>query len=307
MQEIINLTELEFEQMSREKMRAYEDFQKTKDELAGLPIAPLNSNAQNYLTESERVLLSEIYANAHRKFGSGLTDVFTNVESPQTLTMDQARDLADLQLGRAMSVQIDQMIEQSERRIGRLNHRAVRIEQQFQERVARINTDAGRRGLLSSTAVINQLARANEARTRDLAEVHADIAEQIEMKVLRIERLNMQRDRQVETLAVRLHNESQRNALAFLRERGAQESRNLTNWRTLRRNKLELNILPSDIQKAIQDEVFHEYKAFLLRQTPARAWILIDWDPLFMFNLTRDNWITLNTMFRSRTVNITPS
>ncbi|MCL2587467.1 MAG: hypothetical protein FWE31_04500 [Firmicutes bacterium] len=282
----INLDEIAFERLVNEKLQAFSDTTPEADPEA--------------LRPEERSRLQNIFTNAHRKFNIGLTDQLQYLEAPETLTINEARELAKYQFDQDLATRHEQLIERADIMTLRQEKRIARVNKQFNERIARINTDAGRRGLLSSTAVIDQMQRAQDARNDAIDAHEAEIASLQARLELDKQRITFAYENRVEALAKRIHNESQRNAVAIVRERATQHTRNYNNWKSWQRTKLELNIEPQ-VQKAIQDEVFYEYKAFLLSQCPDRANHLVAAEPIFFFNLTHDRWTQMVDMLAQRT------
>ena len=283
----INLDEIAFERMANEKLKAY------------LGIVATGSVHSGILTPQERLQLQEVFTNAHRKYNLGLTDKRLELAPPVVMTIDQAREIAEHQIEAELVTRQAQITERAQIMIDRQHKRIARVNAQYQERVARINTDAGRRGLLSSTAVMVQLERAESARNEAISAHETEISFLEARLQLDLQRLDVTLGNRVEALAKRIHNESQRTAVAVVRERAMQADRNYSNWKSWQRVRLELN-LDAKVQSAIEDEVFFEYKAFLLRQHPERAFQLIDNDPVFFFNLTVPQWIQMRTIMQNR-------
>ena len=255
--------------------------------------------AADRLSMQERAHLNKIFTDAHRKYNTGMTDVAHELDAPVVLSMDDARSLAHMQLDEKLAIRQTKVIDAAENRMRRENLRKTRAQKQFTERIARINTDAGNRGMLSSTGVLNQLERAENAHNDAVNAIDAEIAFIQSRMELDLQRHALAHDARVEALAKRMHNESQRNAVAVVRERGAQINRNYQNWKSWQRARLELNLAPH-IRQAIQDEIFYEYKSFLFAQTPNRAHELLTSESLFLANLTGEQWSRMLNLIQSR-------
>ena len=106
-----------------------------------------------------------------------------------------------------------------------------------------------------------------------------------------------QGDERVATLAKRIHAESMRQNLAVLREMGLQRNRSHRNWTFFERN---LAGMPINLQRSINNAIAEEYFGFLAKQTPNRAFQLIDQDPAFFLNLDVSSWDTLWMEFERR-------
>jgi len=284
---LINLDKIAFERLAQEKLDEFN---------AGILQNQANAG---WLTESERARLQEIFSNAFRKYNVGLTDQLQYLDAPVLLSIEDARQIAMHQLDADLELRKSKAKERTNIMIERQQKRISRINTQFAERVARLNTDAGRRGLLSSTSVITQMERAQNARDEAIAACDAEISF-LEIRLeLDVQRLSFGHDQRVEILAKRIHNESQRNAVMVVRERATQLARNYSNWKLWQRTRAELN-LDNQARIGVENEIFYEYKAFLLGQDSLRAYQLVTSDPLFFHNLTQAQWVRMAQIMQDR-------
>jgi len=189
----------------------------------------------------------------------------------------------------------------ADRRRVREEAKLERIRDQYELRVAAINTDAGRRGMLNSTVVLDQLDRARDARDAAEDAVHGEIAFIESRKALDMERVSLQHDARVSALAKRLMVESSRQALAAAREKAVQKRHNLRDFMSMQQMRLTI---PVNVAQIVLQEIYDEYVAWLVRQSPARAFALVDYDPLFYWNLGMAHWLRLFDEFWRRTVQV---
>ena len=176
-----------------------------------------------WLNDEDRKLLNDIYARAYKKYNTGSTE-----------------GLEFSLLAQAESYDAHKRVE--------------RVCQRYDEQVARINANAAKRGMLSSTVVLEQLDRA-------------------------LERCNTE----VSAIENKLFIENRKFSLAIEKERSAAASRGFRNMLELVKARATATV---DSQTFIDEEVYAEYFAWLGGQDRMDAVAYVQNDPLFVFNLS---------------------
>jgi len=289
--EIINLDEIKFNQMARQKLDAYESAVASSGTLVH----------QNYLTDAERVELNLIMARAFLKFNVSGTDVTDLLEIPRILNDREADILARKELEELHNTRIDRINDEQDKRRERQILRKLKIGEQYKTRVARINTDAERRGMLNSTIVLNQLNVAESARNDAISAIDAEIDFIEATRTSRIDKLVASFEQRLTALSKRLQTDSVRINLATIREKGIQKSRSYRDWSQYERLRL---VSPISVQNMINQEIYDRYVIFLSKQSPTRAAALVDHDPLFFFNLPQQLWTRLFNEFNRRVASL---
>ncbi|MCL2755928.1 MAG: hypothetical protein FWE45_02635 [Firmicutes bacterium] len=290
--ELINLDQIKFNQIARQKLAAFEQVSKMES---------FNQNF-DYLTDKERVEINLIMARTYRKYNVGGTDVPDLVEIPRPLTWEQAKQQAIEEAERLNVIRIDRINDEQSKRRERQLLRKQRINEQYKARIARINTDAGRRGILNSTIVLNQLERAHIAKQEAETAINDEI-EFIEVtRNSRIDQQNTTFEQRAEALARRIHIDSVRINVQAIREKAVQRSRAFRDLIHLSQVRLTT---PINTQTMIDQEIYDEYVTFLVKQLPRRAVSLVSNDPVFFFNLPHTMWLRLYNEFNRRVSDIT--
>ena len=192
-----------------------------------------------HLDEKDRKYLNDIYARAYKKY-FGWT-----APTP---------DGKPLSYAEALTVARDELETF-------YTLRRAEIHAKHDARVLSINTEANKRGLITSTVVLQQIERAMYE--RDLA---LDKFEHVTDSKVRAAARKLMAD---ELGSARLQMQADRDALNI----------------TLRRTQMG-GIPNVDLQKAMDEEVYAEYLRFLLALSPDIALAHVDNDPLFLFNLS---------------------
>ena len=300
--EIIDMDELKFRQRALDRKAEFEGLCtiEVPAGISGESIQQLTWNFTDftrYLTPEERVKLNGVFARAHRRYNAARTDYSGELPDVSVLSVEEATALAIAETEKLNELRREQIEEAAKRRRGVQEARLVRIEKQYKDRIAKINTDAGRRGMLSSTVVLDQVDRAWLARIQAEDAVQSEIDFINSRLAMDLEKLAHTSAQRVGVLAKRLRNESVRESLAVVREKNASASRSFKDFLNLQSARLTM---PINAQSFIQQEIYDEYVSFLMTQTHQRAYRLIDYDPLFHFNLTLQQWISLFTEFSRR-------
>jgi len=192
-----------------------------------------------WLSEKDRKYLNDIYAKAYKKY-FGWT-VATPGGKP--LSYAEALTAARDELETSFTL------------------RRAEIRARHDARVLSINTEANKRGLITSTVVLQQIERALQERDAALEK----FATVTDAKV----RAAARRIMADELGATRLRVQADRDAL------------NVT------ARRIGSGGIPQvDLQRAMDEEVYAEYLRFLLALSPEVALAHIDTDPLFHFNLS---------------------
>jgi len=206
-----------------------------------------------HLNEKDRQYLNDIYARSYKKY-FGWT---APTPGGKPLSYAEALGVARDELETFYSL------------------RRAEINAKHDARVLSINTEANKRGLITSTVVLEQIERAMYER---------DIA---------LEKFEHVTDAKVRAAARKMMAEEL--GLARL---GMQADRDALNM-TLRR--VTSGGIPNvDLQKAMDEEVYAEYLRFLLAQSPEVALAYVDNDPLFLFNLSTSYFNRLHTEIERR-------
>jgi len=206
-----------------------------------------------YLCEKDRQYLNDIYARSYKKY-FGFT-----APTPDGKPLSYAEALAAAR-------------DELETFYGL---RRAEINAKHYARVIAINTEANKRGLITSTVVLEQIERAMYE--RDIA---LEKFEHVTDAKVRAAARKMMAD---ELGMTRLRVQSDRDALNM----------------TLRRVQSG-GIPPVDLQKAMDEEVYAEYLRFLLALSPEVALAYVDNDPLFLFNLSPTYFTRLQTEINRR-------
>ena len=192
-----------------------------------------------WLEEKDRKYLNDIYAKAYKKY-FGWTPA-TSQGVP--LTYQEALAVAREELETFYGL------------------RRAEIHAKHDARVLSINTEANRRGLITSTVVLEQIERAMHER---------DVA---------LEKFGLVTDAKVRAAARKIMAEE----LGSARLK-AQTDRDTLNM-ILRRTSAG-GVPQVELQRAMDEEVYAEYLRFLLRLSPEIALATVETDPLFFFNLS---------------------
>jgi hypothetical protein len=138
--------------------------------------------------------------------------------------------------------------------------RRTEINAKHNARVLLINTEANKRGLITSTIVLQQIERAENERDLALSkfEVITDAKVRQAARKLMAEELGM----------VRLQMQADKDSLDML----------------IRRTNMG-GVPTADLQRLMAEEVYAEYLRFMLSFSPEVALAIFDNDPIFFYNL----------------------
>jgi hypothetical protein len=192
-----------------------------------------------WLAEKDRKYLNDIYAKAYKKY-FGWT---ASTPGGKPLSYQEAVVVARDELERFHGL------------------RCTEIHAKHDARVLAINTEANKRGLITSTVVLQQIERAMYE--RDLA----------------LEKFGTVTDAKVRAAARKIMAEELANTK--LRVQADRDALNMITQRARTGG-----IPQSDLQRAMDEEVYAEYLRFLLGLSPEVALAHVDNDPLFFFNLS---------------------
>ena len=246
---------------------------------------------QTHLTDEERKEINEIYARAVKKYLTATVDYATNLQPTPPITMEDAIEIARMELDGIMMSREEKMNEQADHRISKQQERKARLQDRLNTKIARINTDAHKRGVANSTVVATQLARAISEHERQDAQMDRAIENIETMKILNIQRMRLDNGRRASAMAKRIHNDALRNNLQLIREMGAQQSRSFRDMVTMHNVRMQA---PINEQRLIDDEVRGAYMLWLFtNKSPAEARSLVLNEPTFMFNLSLSAYMQL--------------
>lgn len=190
------------------------------------------------LNDSDRKYLIEVYARAYKKY----------------FALSGGTGAAVLNYNEAFEAARDELEAYNTARRAEINTK-------FNERIIAINTEAGKRGLLTSTIVIQQIEKAEYDRTVMLAKFES-VA-----------------DSQIRALARKMMNDNA--ALIKAQQKADKDSLDM-----FAKQSSVGGFSTVEKQKAMDEEVYCEYLRFLLSKSPEVALSYIDDDPLFYYNLS---------------------
>ncbi|MCL2569802.1 MAG: hypothetical protein FWE16_01175 [Firmicutes bacterium] len=262
-------------------------------------ICPMSGMANRFLSPQERIDLDIQYARILRKFTVGGTDFIDEINTPTPLTQDEAHMIAKQQLEELVNTKIAEINETAAERTRRLKERLENINQQYFDRVEKINSDAHRRGLSQSTIVLVQRENALQDKIRKEESIYAQIDHTEERRYLVTERHRITLYTRLGALAKRLHAESVRLNVIASREKSHQKSRSLRHMTHLQRTRLDISL---NTQEIIDEELYAVYLQFLFAKNPRHARDLVDNDPLFFFNLSSTYFMRLLNAVEERAV-----
>lgn len=193
-----------------------------------------------WLNEKDKKYLNDVYANAYKKYFSWTAPTPNGTPLTYQEALVAARDELDIFY----------------------TVRRAEINSRHDARALAINTEANKRGLITSTVVLQQLDKALAERDIALSKF-----ETVTDAKVRAAARKMMAD---ELGAARLRVQADRGAHDML----------------LRRNQVG-GLPQTDLQRAMDEEVFAEYLRFLLSQTPQNALAYVNTDPLFVYNLSQ--------------------
>lgn len=193
------------------------------------------------LNDTDRKYLDEVYARAYKKyFAFSSSGIFTDA-----LTFNDAFEAAREELEAYNTA------------------RRKEINTKFNERIAEINTEAGKRGLLTSTIIMQQIEKAEYDRT------------------ITLQKFESVTDSQIRALARKMMNDNA--ALLKLQQKADKDSLDI-----FTKQSTVGGFSTTEKQKAMDEEVYGEYLRFLVAQSPEVALSYIEDDPVFYFNLSTE-------------------
>ncbi|MCL2846365.1 MAG: hypothetical protein FWE38_01615 [Firmicutes bacterium] len=284
--EIIDLDQVAFEKLAKQRAEQFS-------------IEPFNND--RYLTNAERIELNVMHARIIRKHNVAGIDVVDMFQTPAPMTAAQALNAADTQLRALASARTERLWAITAHRLQRVEDSQARIVRRYNERVARINTDASRRGILNSTIVVDRLQTARSERDEALEKGQTAITEIMERFHHDNQVAELVNNDRRAALSARLHTESIRNHLAVLREKSTQKRHALRELVNMERVRLTT---PINSQRMIDQEIHDSYLVWLMRHSEQRAFNLVQWDPLFYSNMSRAMWIQLRDNMANRVVQV---
>jgi len=194
-------------------------------------------SATALLTDDQIRQLNDIYTGIVKKYTT-----FSNesvwLDSTPIMSREQAHSAAEFELG----------------------DRIDKIMQDYTDRVANINENALLRGMSNSSIVLQQLDRAFERKTWQLARHNG----------------------MVDKLAKRIFMENQRLALMVEKEKSMSKSRALRDFATVSRMRLTV---PFTAQTQIDEEVYQSYLAWLLQYPADLAYDYANQNGIFLINM----------------------
>ncbi|MCL2851070.1 MAG: hypothetical protein FWE01_01775 [Firmicutes bacterium] len=289
---IIDIDEIRYKQMTEERIARMEKyFANTQlNDVQGISGRP-------YLTEAERIQLDMVLVRAMKKYNSAMTDFIDLVDVPMPLTIDEAIIQATAEHDKSIKNATEQVDNKANRQKEREQFRLDRINKRYEEHIARINTDAMNRGMITSTIVLSQIERATEAHIKAIEAIYAEMDFIEARRTLNLERLELQSQVRINALAKRIQTENARASLQGIREKSIQRSRAFRDWIALQQTRLAV---PINAQQLVDNEVHDEYLAFLMQLSIHRAIFLIDEEPLFFVNMSSSTWNRLASKMHSR-------
>jgi len=189
------------------------------------------------LTDEQTVQLNDIYVRIVKKFTSFATDSVFLMATSQ-ITLEEAAQIAELELGA----------------------KRAKIIEDYNDRVAAIEANALKRGMMYSTFVLDQLDKAFVRKIDALARLES--AE--------------------EKLAKKVFADNQKFGLAVEREKAVSKSRSLRDFVAASRMK---NTVTYDAQTQIDEELYTAYLAWLLQFAPVHGLNLLEGNRLFVVNM----------------------
>ena len=204
-----------------------------------------------FLNETDRKHLNELYARAYKKYFAYTSTIGMGEMLGYSEAIEAARDELE-RYNTAMRTE---------------------IENKFADRVNAINTEAGKRGLITSTIVLQQLEKA---------------AYEKGLMLLKFETVS---DAKVRTLARKMLSDNMTQIRLSL---------------TADKNSLDMHnkssMTQTEKQKAVDEEVYGEYLRWLLSINPDVALSYVTDDPLFYYNLSATYLTKLTTEMQARGV-----
>ena len=227
------------------------------------------------LNQTDINYLNEIYARAYKKHFAFSTAVgFAPISYTEAVeaARDELEDFYALRRGEINAKAAD---------------RITQITADYETRVIAINNEAAARGLLGSTVVLYQLGQAlsDKQAKIDRAEYDRDTA---------LSKFETVTDAKVRTAARKMMNDN----AAAMRLRITADKHTLD---MLYRQTSIGGFSTIEKQKAMDEEVYGEYLAWLLVKDPQDAFAYVDDDPLFFFNLSTVYYNKLKTEMQTRT------
>jgi len=226
-----------------------------------------------WLNQTDRDYLNSVYAIAYKKWFAGKF----NMGNIQMMNYAEAVEQAKQELEEFYQNRREEIKERTKLKIDA-------IEREHTRRTNAINNDASSRGLLGSTIVLHQLENARNERSVKLERVELD-------KQSQLERFAHTTERQIRTNARRIMSDQ----AALLRVGLAADQHS---YRVMfdTRGVLANN----ERQRAMDEEIYGEYKRWLLTHSPEVALAYVDGDPLFYFNLSSSYYQRLVDEFERR-------
>jgi len=306
----IDLTEIKYKQMIDERIAKMEEHFSNIDngvEMAATSIGIMPTSGHNipgvvgrpYLSEAERIHLDMILVRTMKKYNSAMTDCIDMIDVPVFMTMNEAIIQASSEHEVLLKNRIEQINHRTNRRKENQEMKLARIQKQFDERVARINTDAQNRGMITSTIVLSQIENATQVRDKAVEAVHAELEFIVAQAEFSIEQLELQAKSRIQVLAKRIHTENARMNLQVVRERSVQKSRAFRDWISFQQIRLAT---PINTQILVDNEVHDLYLEFLIHLDSQRAIFLVEHDPLFLINMSQTTFNRLIQKLRNRGV-----
>lgn len=192
-----------------------------------------------WLPEKDKKYLNDIYAKAHKKYFAWTVPV----SGGKPLSYAEALAAAREELESFYAT------------------RRTEIFAKHNAKILGINTEANKRGLITSTIVLQQIERAEQERDLALSKFETVTDAKVRIAARKIMADELGR--------TRLSVQADKEALKF----------------ALERTKVG-GIPVADLQKALDEEVYAEYLRFLLALSPDVALAYVDNDPLFFYNLS---------------------
>jgi len=252
----------------------------------------------NFVPMPKRFELEQTIARIIKKHNSGATDFIELVEIPPIMAPCEARVEAMKQIEHETWIRIEEIKSNTSERIRRLEESIDRVERDYVASVAKINNNAGKRGILASSIVIDLLERADAKRADSVDSIKSQIYAISHACDLRIARINQGNSGRVDAVAKRMINESSRNHLAAVREQGLQKSRGFRDMVQIQRTR-QSGLTQTAIQ-LIDEEVYGVLLEYLTSLPPARALRVMQWDSIFLIYLSMPVFIRLNTLVERR-------
>jgi len=213
------------------------------------------------------------------------------------MTTESARVAASEQFVKDWEARTNQIVHQYDVRLERANRRITKVVEQHERRTLRIQTEAGRRGMGTSTIVLQQLDRAMSDHVDAVNNVNTEINALWESRNLALQRLAQNMETRIEAAAQRLMTESSRANVAAANAISSQRSRALRDFIAYHnlRNNVDIHIL-----ETIDQAIFDEFVLFLTQMPLERAMRVVDRDGTFIQYLPFPQWDRLRRFIRER-------